>query len=144
MQSSRIAYPVDLLADEDGRVVARIRDILGCVTDGATREMALREAADALEEALARLMEAREDIPRPSAARGRPLVTPGGVISAKLALYRAMRESRTSNVSLAKRLGVAETEIRRMLDPRHQTKLGRLEAALAALGRRLVVTVEAA
>ncbi|MBT7975458.1 MAG: type II toxin-antitoxin system HicB family antitoxin, partial [Rhodospirillaceae bacterium] len=35
-------------------------------------------------------------------------------------------------------------EIRRCLDPRHNTKIDRMEAALAILGRRLRVTVEAA
>jgi antitoxin HicB len=43
-------------------------------------------------------------------------------------------------VALAKKLGVRETEIRRMLDPDHGTKLDRLDRAMRALGRRLVVT----
>ncbi len=144
MHTTRVAYPVDLSADEDRRVLARVMDVPGCVTDGATRDEALREAVDALEEAIAVLMEARAEIPRPSPARGRPLAAPGAVMAAKIALYMAMRETRTSNVALAKRLGVAETEVRRMLDPRHQTKVGRIEDGLAALGRKLVVTVEAA
>jgi hypothetical protein len=37
--------------------------------------------------------------------------------------------------------GRAEGEVRRMLDPRHATKIGRLEEALATLGKRLVVEV---
>jgi antitoxin HicB len=144
MHPTRLAFPVDLGTDEDGRVVARVADVPGCVTDGATRYEALAEAADALEEAIAALMEARRDVPVPSAARGRPRVVPGAVMAAKVALYIALRETSTSNVALAQRLGVAETEVRRMIDPRHKTKIGRLEAGLAALGRRLVVSVEAA
>ena len=35
-------------------------------------------------------------------------------------------------------------EVRRLLDPRHASKLSRLEAALAALGQQLVVGVKAA
>lgn len=41
-------------------------------------------------------------------------------------------------------MGVRESEVRRMLDPRHATKIGRLEDALARFGKRLVVTVEEA
>jgi len=37
-----------------------------------------------------------------------------------------------------------EKEVRRMLDPRYRTKLPRIEEALEALGRRLVVSVEEA
>ena len=37
-----------------------------------------------------------------------------------------------------------DEEVRRMLDPRHPTKLPRMGAGLRALGRRLVVEDEAA
>ena len=39
-------------------------------------------------------------------------------------------------------LGVSETVIRRMLNPKHDTKPGKIQAALAALGKRIVVTFE--
>ncbi len=141
---SKFVYPVDLTTDEDGRVVARFPDLTGAVTDGADRDEALHEAQDALEEALIAAMAAHEDIPQPSAARKRALVTPGTLIAAKVALYEAMREAGISNVELGRRMGLAETEIRRCLDPRHKTKVGRIDDALAALGRRLIVSVEAA
>ncbi|MGQ0664301.1 MAG: type II toxin-antitoxin system HicB family antitoxin [Pseudomonadota bacterium] len=144
MHPNRLAFAVELETDEDGRVVARVPDLPGCVTDGATRAEALAEASDAVEEAIAVLMEARRDIRFPSPPRGRPRILPGAVMAAKIALYMALRETGTSNVALAKRLGVAETEVRRMIDPRHKTKMARLEAGLAALGRRLVVSVDAA
>ena len=43
-------------------------------------------------------------------------------------------------MALAKKLGIAEGEARRILNPRYGTKLDRLEAALAALGHRLLST----
>ncbi len=144
MAQFRLTYPVELTPDEDGRVVARVPDVIGCVTDGADRAEALVEAADALGEALAATMAAREDIPLPSSAAGRPMVSPGAVIAAKVLLYLAMREAKATNVSLAAQLGCAESEVRRMLAPKHPTKIGRLEQALAIFGRRLVITVEAA
>jgi len=144
MVAYRFAFPVDLEPDEDGRIVARVADVPGCVTDGASRAEALHEASDALEEALAVLMERRAEIPEPAPARDRPLVAPGTLLAAKVALYTTLRATGTSNVALAQRLSVAETEVRRMLDPRHHTKIGRIEAALALFGQRLVVSLEAA
>lgn len=140
----RYAYPVDLDTDENGRVVARVADLIGCVTDGADRAEALAEAQDALEAALGAAVAGKEDIPAPSPARGRPVVVPGAVMAAKVALYQAMRAAGMSNTDLAARLGLAETEVRRMLDPDRATKIGRLEEALAVLGQRVVVAVEAA
>lgn len=49
-----------------------------------------------------------------------------------------------TRVALAGKLGKAEGEVRRMLDPYHRTKLGALEAGLLALGKRLVVSIEEA
>jgi antitoxin HicB len=144
MNQLRFTYPVDLTTDEDGRTVARVPDVQGCVTDGATRMEALSEVADALEAALGAVMHCREDIPVPSPPAGRPTAAPGVVVAAKVALYMAMRDAASSNVALAQRLGCAETEVRRMLDPKHATKIGRLEEALAMFGRRVVITVEAA
>ena len=46
--------------------------------------------------------------------------------------------------ALAVAMGVQESEVRRMLDPCHATKIGRLEEALARFKKRLVITVEAA
>ena len=48
----------------------------------------------------------------------------------------------TASAALAARLECDEKEVRRMLDPRHPTKLPRIEQALVALGKRLVVSVE--
>ncbi len=63
-------------------------------------------------------------------------------IAGKLALYLAMREQGISNSALARRLGVRETVVRRMLDPDHETRSEKLQAALDALGKRIVVAVE--
>jgi antitoxin HicB len=53
-----------------------------------------------------------------------------------------MREGGMRNTELAGRLGVSETVVRRMLDPKHTTRPERIQAALAALGKRIVVRFE--
>ena len=82
--------------------------------------------------------------PRPSPGRGRPLVTLPALTAAKIALYRAMRARGLSNTTLAKQLGTAEGTVRRLLDLDHRSHIGQVEAALQALGQRLVVVTQAA
>jgi len=139
---TRFAYPVELVPDEDGFLL-RFPDLPEALTDGSTKAEALIEAIDCLEEAMAGRIARRDPIPVPSSAYGRPLVAPGALIAAKAALYDAMRAAGLSNVAMAAQLGVAESEVRRMLDPRHATRISRLEGALAILGQRLIVSVEA-
>jgi len=51
------------------------------------------------------------------------------------------RASGLARVALAARTGKQETEVRRMLDPDHTTKLANMEAGLRVLGKQLVVMV---
>jgi antitoxin HicB len=85
------------------------------------------------------------EIPRASrVVRGERLVPVPAPMAAKAALYLAMREAGMTNVQLARKLGCDEKEVRRMLDPRHSTKLPRIKEALDTFGKRLVVSVEEA
>ena len=142
--ATRYSYPIDLHKEPEGGYSVTFPDFDEALTDGDTLAEAVAEAADCLEEAIAGRMARREDIPAPSPAKDRPAVTPGAVLAAKTALYEALREQRLSNSAFAVALGVQESEVRRMLDPRHATKIGRLEEALARFGKHLVITVEVA
>jgi len=62
-------------------------------------------------------------------------------LAPKLALYMAMREQQVNNSELARRLGVHERVIRRMLDPGHASKAEKIQAALAALSKQMIVEV---
>jgi antitoxin HicB len=62
-------------------------------------------------------------------------------LAPKLALYVAMRDQRVNNSELARRLGVHERVVRRMMDPRHATKAEKIQAALAVLGKQMTVEV---
>jgi antitoxin HicB len=63
-------------------------------------------------------------------------------LAAKLAVYRTWRETGISKMALARKLGIAEGEARRILNPRYGTEHDRLEAVLAVLGDRLVIGTE--
>lgn len=141
---NRFVYPANLTPDEDGGYVVTFPDTFGA-TQGETIEEALHEAADCLEEIIAAYISDNEPIPEPSPQqRGQYLVALPARMAAKAALYLAMREQALSKSELARRLNCDEREVRRMLDPRYATKIDRIEAALAVLGKRLVVCVKAA
>ena len=53
-----------------------------------------------------------------------------------------MRERRLPNTELSKRPGVSETVVRRMLNPKHHIEPEKIQAALAVLGKRIIVTFE--
>jgi antitoxin HicB len=131
--------------DKPGVLVITFRDIPEAITQGNGGKDALWQAADCLEEAIAgRIADGRE-IPKGSrGARGERLIPVPAPMAAKAALYLAMGEAGMTNVQLARRLGCDEKEVRRMLDPRHPTKLPRIKEALDVFGKRLVVSVEEA
>ena len=141
----RFTYPARLRPDSTGEFIVSFRDLPECLTSGADQADALAEAADALEEAIAGRIDDAERIPVPSARRSgeHHVAVPAGT-AAKAALAIALRESGLSRVALAKRLGVDEKAVRRMLDPRHSTAVGRIETALRALGQELVIETRAA
>ena len=139
----RFQYPATLTPEKEGGFMVQFADLPEAITSGADRQDALTQAADCLEEAIAGRITDGLEIPKPSSPRrNQILVAVPAPTAAKAALYLAMREARIKNTELARRLGCDEKEVRRMLDPRHPTKLPRIQQALEALGKRLVIALE--
>jgi antitoxin HicB len=138
------SYAASILPEEDGKGChVRFRDLPEALTGGDDLEDALAQAADCLAEAIAGRIARGGPIPRPSKPkRGERLVGVPLYLAPKLALYVVMRERALQKTELARKLGVSETVVRRMLDPKHDTKPEKIQAALAALGKRIVVTFE--
>jgi antitoxin HicB len=131
--------------DKPGVLVVSFRDVPEAITQGDGEKDALWQAQDCLEEAIAGRIAEGSEIPRASkAARGERLIPVPAPMAAKAALYLAMAEAGVTNVELARKLGCNEKEVRRLLDPRHATKLPRIQAALEVFGKRLIVSVEEA
>ena len=136
-------YPVHL-EEEDGGYVVTLPDIPYGATQGDDVAQALAQAEDFLEEAVLGMMAYSEEVPSPSAANGRPTVALPALTAAKLEAYRAMRAAGLNKKQLAERLGWQPSQVTRLFDGRHASRLDQVEAALRALGRRLVVGSEAA
>ncbi|HEV2334297.1 MAG TPA: type II toxin-antitoxin system HicB family antitoxin [Stellaceae bacterium] len=136
------AYPATLTADPDGGFTVTFRDVPEAITEGDSREEALLRAEDGLESALAMYVMAKEPLPVPSAALPGEAVVPLSALGmAKAALYEAMREEGIGRAELARRLRWHLPQVARVLDLRHASKMEQVEAALAALGLRLIVDV---
>ena len=143
----RFDYAISLKAEsanENGFVVT-CRDLPQLITQGENQANALEQAKDAMDEVFATYMKQGLEFPVVSRKRaGEYLVSPPAGTIAKAALYVAMKESGVSRVQLAKRLGVDEKEVRRMLDPHYGSKLPRIAQAIGLLGKRLVIGLEVA
>jgi antitoxin HicB len=138
----QFAYPAQFTPDEGGTYMVRFRDLPEAITSGRGIADAIEQAADCLQEALAGRLVRREAIPRPSKQRRSERRIPVAMyLAPKLALFSAMERSGVNNSELARRLGVTELIVRRMLNPKHETKAGKVEAALRALGKEAVVHV---
>ena len=139
-------YPATLFEDKvQGGFVVRFTDLPEAITQGNTVQEALKEAIDCLEEAIANRIVMNLEIPAPSIhTEGQHLVPLPAQMAAKAALYLALKESGMTNVEFAKRFGCDEKEVRRLLDPRHPSKLPRIESALSVMGKRIVVGVQTA
>lgn len=139
----RFTYPYESEPDEDVMVVS-FPDVPEALTQFGPNEDSAYITHDCLIAALRGYVEDREPIPRPSPVVGRSFVTLDALESAKLALAQAMMDEEISNVALAKRLGVTEAVVRRLLDLDHRSHIGQVEKALAELGKRLEIRVKAA
>ena len=137
---NNFAYPVTLTPDEDGGFVVTFPDLPEAITQGEDVADALEQAADCLEEAIAICMRLNENIPEPSPCNKNDyIVYLPAQTAIKAMLYKAMRSSEKSRTDVAKILDCDEKEVRRLLNPRHSSRLPRIESALQALGYRLVI-----
>lgn len=134
-------YPVDLIQD-GSQVIAKVIDVPAAVTFGDDVEHALHEAEDALAVAISGYVDRREAIPLPSqASQGQACVLLHPLTAAKATLHNAMLAAGETNESLARKLGVTEAVVGRLLDLDHRSHIDQVEQALELLGFRLVVSV---
>jgi len=136
-------YPANLRPEKRGGFTVQFPDLPEAITSGKNRADALVQAADCLEEAIAGRIADGLEVPAPTIARRRRIqIALPAPMAAKAALYLAIQEAGLSNSELARKLGLDEKEVRRMLDPRHATRLSRIQTALDFLGKRLVVSLD--
>lgn len=138
-------YAIRFEQDDTPGLAVFCRDLPQFHSYGDNEEHALREAVDGIESTLSIYVDERRSIPAASAPEADELVVRLPTVTvAKIALWNAMMERDMRKADLCRLLGVHQAQGDRLVDFLHTSKMEQLEAALAALGKRLSISVEAA
>jgi antitoxin HicB len=142
-----LQYCALLEADKDsGGFVVTFPDFSWGVSQGESEEEAMEMATDALVMILKDYIDRGVELPRPSRSPGRkhrPIRLPA-LLSAKVELYREFIGSGLRKADLARRLGISKTNVDRLFDLDHRSRLDQIEAAFRALGKELTIDVRSA
>lgn len=136
-----IRYPATVEAQADGSFLVRFVDLADTFTEGQTREEALFNASEVLSAMLAWRLDEAKDVPAPSLkVKGAHYIAPDAKTQAAM-LLRLARGERTLS-DLARTLQTSWPAAKRLEDPTHWPSLKTLDKAAAALGKRLVLSLE--
>jgi antitoxin HicB len=131
--------------EKRGLIVVSFPDVPEAITQGKSETDAMTQAQEALGLALLTYPARNRPLPKPKAKGGGLVpIAVEAAIAAKLAFLDAFRAAGIGKSEFGRRIGRDEKEVRRLLDPKHATKLSTLTEALRALGLHLIISVEAA
>ena len=135
-----LSYRIDLTPDDNGTFLVTCPQLPIVATFGETEEDAKAHAVDAIETALASMIDDGEDIPRPDFESGTrvrlPLLT-----ALKVSLYWALRDSGLTRADLVRSLGWQRESVDRLFRLDHRSRPEQIEAAFAALGSFVAVSI---
>ena len=138
-------YAIRFEQDSTPGLAVFCRDLPELNSYGDDLEHAMREAVDGIETALSLYVDQRKPIPEASPPQdGEKVVYLPAVTVAKIVLWNTMMERDMRKADLRRLLGVHQVQGDRLVDFLHTSKMEQIESALAALGKRLAVSVEAA
>jgi antitoxin HicB len=129
---------------KDGGFVVTFPDFEYGVTQGKDAAEAMEMATDLLSCLIQGRIDEGLDLPAAKVRRGRRfrLVILPTLQAAKVELYGHFRSSGTRKADLARRLGIPKSNVERLFDLEHASRLNLIDAAFRALGKRLSVVVE--
>ena len=122
--------------ETDGVFVAVFPDIPDLSWEGTDADAVRMEASSKLGSALRAFVSSGKPLPPASEGEGDLIHVPHEIV-AKLAVVAAFAASKLPASDLARRLGIPEGEVRKILAPKRETDLGTLAAVLGALGEQL-------
>jgi len=136
-----IRYPATIEAHKDGTFFVQFVNLPDTFSEGRTKEEALFNAAEVLSAMLAWRLDEAQAVPAPSArVKGAHYIAPDAKTQAAMLLRLARGERSLSE--LARALETSWPAAKRLEDPTHWPSLKTLDRAAAALGKRLVLTLE--
>lgn len=134
-----LSYCYTLTPDTNGTYLIQYPDLPEGAAVSET-ESAGEEAAEGLEVVLQMYIDARRPIPMPASV-GDGSVSLGAMTTAKVLLSNEMVRQGIRKAELARRLGIHNPQVDRLLDLAHSSKMEAIEAACSELGRRLDVSL---
>lgn len=136
-----IRYPAIVEAQEDGGFLVQFVDLPDTFTEGETKEEAIFNASEVLSAMLAWRLDESKEVPSSSQnVANAHYIAPDAKTQAAM-LLRLARGERTLS-ELARALETSWPAAKRLEDPTHWPSLKTLDRAAAALGKRLVLTLE--
>jgi len=116
------------------------------VTQAESEDEAVELAEDLLRNLVQESICGSEPLPTPAKHGGRRFrqVSLSALESAKAELYSAFLSSGLRKAEFARRIGIAKTNLDRLFDLDHSSRLDQIEVAFRALGKRLNVVVDSA
>ena len=128
---------------KQGGFVVTFPDLNHGATQGETIEAAIDMAEDLLRSIVDEMMKRGEDLPHAAKRRGRNyrLISLPALQSAKAELYSTFRSSGVKKAELARRIGIPKTNVERLFDLNHASRLDQIEAAFGAIGKKIEVRV---
>jgi antitoxin HicB len=139
-----LGYSVILQPDDNDTILVTSRDLPRVLTYGGTREEALHHAIDAIETAIASIIDDEVDVPAPQTKRRGDFVSLPLLSAFTIQLYRELRAARISRSELARRLGWDREQVDSLFRIDDASPVDQIEAAFRALDRDITIEVESA
>ncbi|CAB3838560.1 Antitoxin HicB [Achromobacter mucicolens] len=134
-----LSYNYTLTPDTNGTYLIQYPDLPEGASVSETLN-AYEDAAEGLEAVLQMYIDSRRPIPLPRSL-GDVSVNIGAMRTAKVLLSNEMVRQGVRKADLARRLGIHNPQVDRLLDLNHNSKMDAIEAACKKLGKRLDVSL---
>ncbi|MGH6825153.1 type II toxin-antitoxin system HicB family antitoxin [Methyloceanibacter sp.] len=134
-----LRYRIKLEPDDNGTLLVTSPDFPEVTTFGESKDDALRHARNAIEEAIAARIAAKQQIPKSPdtiPARHYKVQLPWQT-ELKVLLYHSLRKANLTRADLARRLRWPREQVDRLFRLDHASRLDQLEAAFNALGIKI-------
>ncbi|TAK75727.1 MAG: type II toxin-antitoxin system HicB family antitoxin [Gammaproteobacteria bacterium] len=136
-----VLYPAIFEYDRaEKRYTVSFPDLSEAITEGETLEEAFFNASEVLTLTLEGRMDEGVEIPMPSRRKNAKQIAPSARAQAALLMRWAKGEHTTAEIARA--LNTSWPAIARLENPHHWPNLRQLERAAAAIGQKLVISLE--
>lgn len=139
---SIVRYAAVFEAQPEGGFTVTFPDIPEAITEGDTREEALFHAADVLTLCLDERIESGDVLPTAKTVKGGVWVEPSAAIQAAVSVRTVRQDQGRTLAELARSLGTSWAAAQKLESPRANPTIKQLERTAAALGKRLVLSIE--